>query len=64
MSERDEDQILTQRITKLDWLRPVARVEDLPTEGVSDGAYCFVETEGEEEVWQYRGGRWVRVDAL
>lgn len=59
-----EDETATQLITKLSWLKPVARVEDLPTEGVEEGAMCFVEAEGEEEVWQYKSGTWERVDML
>lgn len=60
----EEDEVSTQLITKLNWLQPVERVEDLPVEGVPDGSMCFVEADGEEEVWQFVDGVWVRVDML
>lgn len=63
----DEDQIKTQLITKIRWLSPVARAEDLPTAGVEEGAHCFVEGPGDdsdEEIWMFRAGAWVRVDEL
>ena len=60
----NEDDVSTQIITRLTWISPVKRVEDLPTDNVPDGAMCFVETDGEEEIWQYLEGQWVRVDML
>ena len=61
----NEDEILTQRITKLDWLAPVKSADQLPIEGIKDGAMCFVEGhEGEEEVWQLKNGTWIRIDML
>ena len=60
----EEDDISTMLITKLEWLAPVATVDDLPTDGVKEGAYCFVAPDGEEEVWQYQSGKWIRVDML
>jgi hypothetical protein len=63
----DEDQIKTQLITKMRWLSPVKRAEDLPTADVEEGMHCFVEGEGddgEEEIWAFEDGRWVQIDEL
>ena len=60
----EEDDIATRRIEKIIWLPPVARVDDLPRDGVLGGTMCFVETDGEEEVWRFDGNTWIRVDML
>lgn len=63
----DEDLIKTQMITKIRWLPPVETTDQLPVDGVEEGTHCFVEGpdhEGEEEVWKFEGGRWVREDSL
>lgn len=68
MSDRmDQDQIKTQLITKIRWLSPVASADDLPVEGVEEGMHCFVEgpeNDGEEEIWAFEDGKWVRIDEL
>jgi len=63
----DEDQIKTQLITKMRWISPVKHPHELPTEGVEEGMHCFVEgasDDGEEEIWAYQDGEWVRIDEL
>ena len=63
----DEDQIKTQLITKIRWLPPVERQDQLPTQGVEEGAHCFVEGpdhESDEEIWMYKDGAWIRIDEL
>ena len=60
----NEDDIATRRIEKIPWLPPVDSVEDLPTQDVPEGTMCFVEAEGQEEVYQYTNGAWMRVDML
>ena len=60
----DEDDVSTQLITKLDWIKPVATTADLPKGGVKEGTMCFVEAEGEEEIWKFTQGKWERVDEL
>jgi len=64
MPFNNEDEVSTQLITKVPWLPPVKRVEDLPIEDVPEQCMCFVETDGEEEVWQMVDGAWRRVDML
>ena len=65
MSRKDnEDDVSTQLITRFPWLPPVKRVEDLPLEDVPDQCLCFVEADGEEEVWQMQQGQWTRIDQL
>ncbi len=61
---KEEDEIATQMITKLNWLTPVETVDQLPKEGVPEGSMCFVAPEGEEEVWQLVQGTWTRIDML
>jgi len=60
----DQDDIATRRIEKINWLPPVNQVGDLPAGDVPEGTMCFVETEGEEEVWQFMDETWTRVDIL
>ena len=60
----EEDEVSTQLITKIPWLPPVKSVDDLPIDGVPDKTMCFVETDGEEEVYQMLDGKWTRVDML
>jgi hypothetical protein len=63
----DEDAIKTQLITKIKWLAPVSHPDELPLDGVEDGAHCFVEGEAddaEEEIWMFRAGAWTRIDEL
>lgn len=59
----DQDTIKTTLFTKAKWIRPVATVGELPTEGVVEGTRCFVDVDGtddDEEVWEYTGGQWIR----
>lgn len=60
MGERSEDDIETRMMTRAQWIPPVKRASDLPTTGVEDGTMCYVEGEHEddEEVWEFRDGRW------
>ena len=60
MADKSEDDIETRVITRANWIQPVKRQEDLPTSGVEDGTMCYVEgeSEDEEEVWEFRAGRW------
>lgn len=60
----EEDDVSTQLITKLEWLKPVAHADQLPKTGVNEGTMCFVEAAGEEEIWRFEKGRWERVDEL
>jgi hypothetical protein len=67
VSDLDQDQIKTQLITKIRWLSPVPSVDDLPVDGVEEGMHCFdegPEDDGEEEIWAFEEGKWVRVDEL
>ena len=60
----EEDDLSTQLITKIPWHPPVKSVDDLPTTGIKNKTMCFVEEDGEEEVWQIIDGRWIRIDML
>ena len=60
----NEDEVSTQIIAKLTSLPRVPTVDDLPIDGVPEGAMCFVEADKEEEVWQFKDGAWIRVDML
>ena len=59
-----EDDIETRMMTRATWLPPVASEEELPKVDVVEGSMCYVEGDvsGDEEVWQYRDGRWSRID--
>jgi hypothetical protein len=46
----------TQPFDEMAWLSPVARVGDLPREGVREGTMCFVDVEN--AVYQFRDGVW------
>lgn len=62
MGDPSEDDIETRRMTRATWIAPVKSPDDLPIDGVADGAMCYVEGDesGEEEVWQFSDGRWSR----
>lgn len=60
----DQDDISTRIIQKIPWLPPVSKVELLPLEDIAEGTMCFVETDGEEEIWMYLDGTWIRQDIL
>ncbi len=63
MGERSEDDIETRMISRENWLPPVKTEAELPR-GAAEGAMCFVEGKGpnDDEVWEFRGGRWRRLD--
>ncbi len=60
----EEDDISTRLIQKIPWLPPVPSVDMLPLDDVIDGTMCFVETDGEEEIWSFLEGKWIRQDIL
>jgi hypothetical protein len=62
----DEDQIKTQVMTKAKWLPPVESIDQLPLEDVEEGTRCFVDSDerDDEEVWEFKDGRWVHLDTL
>ncbi|NCG20037.1 MAG: hypothetical protein GWP91_13600 [Rhodobacterales bacterium] len=60
----EQDDISTRLIQKIPWLPPVAHVDLLPLEDIAEGTMCFVETDGEEEIWFYVEGIWTRRDIL
>ena len=60
----EQDDISTRLIQKIPWLPPVSKVEQLPLEDIAEGTMCFVETEGEEEIWMFVDGTWTRQDIL
>ena len=60
----EQDDISTRLIQKIPWLPPVANVDQLPLEDIAEGTMCFVETDGEEEIWFYVEGIWTRRDIL
>lgn len=65
MGNNSEDDIHTVLIQKLVWLPPVTHVEELPLAGVAQGTHCFVEGEdSDEEIWEFDGAQWVRIDQL
>ena len=59
----DEDAIKTHVMTRANWLPPVENVDQLPLADVGEGTRCFVDPDGEEDeqIWEFRQGRWVRV---
>jgi hypothetical protein len=60
MADRAEDEIETRVMTRAQWIPPVKRPEDLPLTGVEEGTMAYVEGEHEddEEVWEFREGKW------
>ena len=63
VADRTEDDIETRVITRASWIPPVKREADLPSSGVDEGTMCYVEgeNEDEEEVWEFRSGRWSQI---
>jgi hypothetical protein len=61
--ENSEDDIETRMMTRAQWIPPVKHERDLPATGVEDGTMCYVEgdREDEEEVWEFRNGRWSQI---
>jgi hypothetical protein len=63
-----DDEAKTQLLTRAKWLPPVERIDQLPTEGVEEGTRCFVDGDvdeaADEEVWEFRGGRWVPTNVI
>ena len=53
----DWDDVSTEMYSEAKLLDPVDKVSDLPTEGIAEGALCFVEENG--GVYKFRKGRWV-----
>lgn len=63
----NDDEAKTQLLTRVKWLPPVETPDQLPTEGVEEGTRCFVDgpdAANEEEVWEFRDGRWVRTTVI
>lgn len=58
-----EDDIETRMISKDNWLAPVRSESELPRTGVTEGAMCYVEgsVPDNDEIWEYRSGKWVRL---
>ena len=64
---RDEDNITTMQMSRIPWLPPVQRKEDLPDDdSVPEGCLCLVEKsgEGEDEIWEFTSGAWRLNSAL
>lgn len=61
MADVADDDVATNRMSVPDWLPPVDSAEALPTTGVEEGTFCYVQADGDEAPWQFSHGRWVRI---
>jgi hypothetical protein len=61
MDDEESDDDTTQHYSDMRWVTPVNSVADLPTEGVEEGALCFVDAE--QRIYQFVGGEWITSDS-